>query len=291
MIDPPSSGGDLLALFLIEEICTMAPFRRSALPRSGRIKADNVAMGAQLTIVSRGSGPFRIYNTDKNAFNVRPGAQSEIRLEHRCSADVDPNGDIIITATVAGDLRGIYESINPHTIIRSGKFKRSGTFTIAQRLGDETFYRIFNTHKQHSFQLHVNDASIVTLRPRLSVDVTALNKVSVVAANEVTGIYDYLDPRNVIQPGRFNVTLGDGESHTIINLAGSTKRALYRLHNSSANPLVVKRGATVVRDGLAEDQSIDFEIRADDADADKIITVAPTTSGVPIQGMYEFLGP
>jgi hypothetical protein len=287
----PSFGCGALASLLFQEIRTMAPFRRPTLPRSGRIKADGLAMGNQVVIVERANNAsFRIYNTGEKTFTVQASGQGAITLKHRCSTDVRVTGNIAIIAAEAGDLKGIYEYIDPNTTIRSGKFRDDVAFTIVQNREANDLYRIFNTDRQDSFDVHFGGTGAEPVPARLSLDVSANATISITAAANVSGIYDYLDVRNAVQPGRFALKLDHGQTHTIINLLGATGRALYRVHNSGGESLIIKRGADVVASELKEDQSIDFDIRSNDTD--KKVTVSPFAAGtsIPIQGMYEYLG-
>jgi hypothetical protein len=272
----------------------MAPFRRVALPRSGRIHFEGAAKNDTITIAEEVAGNFRIFNTDSTPFKVKPGTFGEVEVQQRCSVDVVADGDIVITAVAAGDLKGIYELINVNTQIRSGKFRRDGDFQISQNLGRKAFYRILNTHKDHAFDVEVNGNAVTTVQPRMAVDVAARNRLTISAANRVSGIYDYLDPRNVIQPGRFNVELPTTtDSHTIIYLGGSSERAIYRVHNSGPTPLIIKRGAVEIAAELKQDRSIDFVVPPDNGADPEVnrVTISAAAASSTVRGMFEYIGP
>ena len=266
-----------------------SPRRPATALRSGRIKADDVVGANALTIVSAVTGPFRIFNTGENDFNVKPTAQDSIVLKPRSSVDVRVNGDIVIDRTATGAVKGFYEYIDPFTSLRGGKFKGLATpaLTIVQNRGDAVFYRILNSHKTNNFEVRVGTTLITTLEPRFSIDVAAGAKVTITRATlPVVGIYDYLDSRNVIQSGRFSITMAATDRHKIIDHTGGARRVYYRIFNSGEEPFVVRRGTTAITPRVRPDQSLDFDIPSS---GDKIITVSPVTGTKLIEGIYDFL--
>jgi hypothetical protein len=276
--------------------------------RSGRIKSGDVSETNELTIIRGGrSATFRIYNSGETNFIVKPNGantpqQQQIVLKKKCSVDIEPNGDVIITQNNAEPVEGIYEYIDPLNPIRSGRFKgdASGNGIVilqwknASQITD--FYRILNSGDK-DFIVNVDGNQVATLKPTYSIDVFAGKKVGISRgdAEPVEGIYDYLHPRNEMRNGRFKIkkvlnavgqpVIDPRDPHPIINLSGASQRAWYRIFNSGEHAIIILEGNQEF-DTLEPDQSLDFEVGPN---ARRFFVKAGDLDHI-VDGSYEFLG-
>jgi hypothetical protein len=278
--------------------------------RSGRIKGNDVTGTNALTIIKGGKvdGRFRIYNSGETEFIVKPNGTGtpsgqQVTVPQKGSADIEPDGEVIITQTNAAPVEGMYEYIDPFNPIRNGRFKGNASgngITILQWKNGSThkdFYRILNSGDEE-FEVLVDGASAAMVKPTYSIDVFAGTKAVIKRADAkpVEGIYDYLHSLVEIRSGRFKVKkvvdvtgtviVDPTTPHPIINLAaGPPKKAWYRAFNSGAHVIIILKGMTELH-RLNADQSVDFEIGA----GDRKIFVKSNAQDDPIEGIYEFLG-
>lgn len=281
----------------------MASLKKRAVEfRSGHIKSPDASGANAITIIRARSGTYRILNTGDNEFTVRPDGQDPIILRKKASADVEiANSNIVIEGAATEAIRGIYECIDIDSTallspVRAGRYKGpanvTGGVTLVQNRSDD-LYRILNSAKSNgtNFDVRVGANLVTTLEPRLSIDLCANAKTTIIRANaqHAVCIYDHLDGRSEVQSGRFSVSILASARHKIIDLTGATRVALYRIHNTGDQPFVVRQGAaTVLNPSLKPEQSFDFEIRG----AEKEISVSPIGGAAAklIEGIYEFFG-
>jgi hypothetical protein len=178
--------------------------------RSGRFTASDTTEDGIAIIRGRGNAFYRIFNSGKTDFNVKPRGNVSIPLRPTFSLDVSTGDDVRIVGT---SVEGIYDFLDVYMDIRSGRFKiakvvdEDGEIIInpanphpiidlAPATG-EAWYRIFNSG-DHPIVVEGAAHDMDPLLPDQSVDFKVganVRRITVKSTDQektIEGIYDFL---------------------------------------------------------------------------------------------------
>ena len=271
--------------------------------RSGRFTVDDNSTEFNI-ILGRAGAFYRILNSGEKEFSIVRQNQTT-PLGPTFSLDVS-TGVAIAIQKLAGDaVEGIYEYLDVHMPVRSGRFNLRVVVDDEDNLikhpiidltgpSDDAWYRMFNSGV-NPIEVVAGNKLIHTLTKDQSVDFEVGNSDRVIYVRStaddkpIEGIYDYLNTERAIRSGRFRKELNIADRHKIIDLAhgGPKVDAFYRIFNSGRTPFAVRRKTGMPLRELAPDQSFDFEILQG---GDRDIYVNPLTDDTEIEGIYDFLG-
>ena len=172
--------------------------------RSGRFTVEDAS--TSFTIIKGRAGAFyRLFNSGKKDFTVTPrsGSGNTLTLKPTFSLDV-ATGDEVVIGKAAGDaVEGIYDYLDPHADIRSGRFKITSNTTTAHQIidvrggNDRAWYRIYNSGEHVIILLEGSDElKRVTKDQSFDFEVGAPKREIFVksadASHPIEGIYEFL---------------------------------------------------------------------------------------------------
>jgi hypothetical protein len=184
--------------------------------RSGRFRIEIPtpikSYEGEIIIDGRGGAFYRFFNSGKTDFTIKSGSggPSDLVLKPRYSIDLAVGSAVLITGSEGAEVEGIYEFLDGHAEVRSGRFNFKFVTEFVQIIdfqggfggsGDTAWYRIFNSGDK-DLEVHrtkaPNGTPLKTLKPDQSFDFSVGRSTKDVfvrgtlANDQIEGIYEYL---------------------------------------------------------------------------------------------------